>query len=234
MTTCPRDQRFVEGVLDNVRLFADVRPAERAGLARQCWVFEARRGETVSRRNERLPGVFIVGYGLVKLALRTAEKRERVWRIAAAGECFGAPASLLGRASRYEASAVVDAKMVVVPATPLFALIERDARFGRSMVHLLAEHSFNLLAELEAVSLMRSAQRLASDLESHAGPGSGRTEHLPVSKSLVAARLGMKKETLSRLLRKLAAEGLIEVSRREIAILEPEALARLNGVPILP
>jgi CRP-like cAMP-binding protein len=235
MTPLPKDQRFVEGVLGNVRLFADVLPGDLTALARQSRVLEARRGETISRRAERMPGLFIVGYGLVKLALRTVEQRERVWRIVSAGQCFGAPASLLGRASRYEASAVADAKLIVVPSAPVLALMEREARFGRSMVFMLAEHAFDLLAEYEAVTLLRSSQRLASYLESLAEPaaaGGRPTARLPVSKTLVAARLGMKKETLSRLLRKLTAEGLIEVSRRDIAILDPDALARLNGVPI--
>jgi CRP-like cAMP-binding protein len=39
----------------------------------------------------------------------------------------------------------------------------------------------------------------------------------------------VKKETLSRLLRQFAAEGVIEVSRREISILDPDALARLSS-----
>ena len=54
---------------------------------------------------------------------------------------------------------------------------------------------------------------------------------LPVSKTLLAARLDMKKETLSRLLRRLAADGLIKVSGREIAILDRERLERLRGCP---
>ena len=43
---------------------------------------------------------------------------------------------------------------------------------------------------------------------------------LPVSKTVVAARLGLKKETLSRLFRQFADDGLIEVSRRDITILD--------------
>jgi CRP-like cAMP-binding protein len=50
---------------------------------------------------------------------------------------------------------------------------------------------------------------------------------LPVSKTLVAARLGITKETLSRLLRSLAERRLIEVSQREIAILDREALSEM-------
>ena len=50
---------------------------------------------------------------------------------------------------------------------------------------------------------------------------------LPVSKTVVAGMLGVKKETLSRLLRDLSDRRLIAVSRREITILDR---ARLEGV----
>jgi len=48
---------------------------------------------------------------------------------------------------------------------------------------------------------------------------------LPVSKTVVAALLGMKKETLSRLFRQFSSDGLIGMTRREIAILDPQRLA---------
>jgi CRP-like cAMP-binding protein len=52
---------------------------------------------------------------------------------------------------------------------------------------------------------------------------------LPVSKTIVAARLGMKKETLSRLLHQFTADGIIGVARREIAILDRARLASVAG-----
>jgi DNA-binding IclR family transcriptional regulator len=48
-----------------------------------------------------------------------------------------------------------------------------------------------------------------------------------MSKTLLAARLGMKKETLSRLLSDLARQGLIEVSGRDIAIRDAARLREL-------
>jgi hypothetical protein len=45
-----------------------------------------------------------------------------------------------------------------------------------------------------------------------------------VSKTVLAARLGMKKETLSRLLQRLARRGVIEVTRRDITILDRAGL----------
>ena len=219
----------MQGVLANVGLFAGVPPAELASVSRHAWVLAARRGDLLVGADTRLPGVFVVGYGLVKLALRSPDGRERVLRIVTAGQSFGAAAALLGRVPRYEARAVTDGKLIIVPASAMYALMDREPRFSRSVMKSLAQRVVELSAELEAVSLYSSGERLASYLDSLAQPArenGGWTVRLPVSKTLVAARLGMKKETLSRLLRRLSAEGLIEVSRREIAIRDRDALAR--------
>ena len=47
-----------------------------------------------------------------------------------------------------------------------------------------------------------------------------------VSRKVIAELLGMRPETLSRVLRELADAGLVEVSRRHIMIVDPEGLHR--------
>jgi CRP-like cAMP-binding protein len=220
-----QEQRFIEGVVGNLRLFAEAVPAQVAALARYSWVIPARRGELLARRAERLPGLFIVAYGLAKLTLRGHETGERVLRLVGAGQTFGEATALLGRAARYDALALADTKAVVVPSLSLLALMDADARFGRAFAQLLAERKLEMQGEVEAATLQRGTERLARYLTSLAA-GAGRAE-LPVSKTLVAAQLGMKKETLSRLLRQLAAEGVIEVARREISILDAVVLDRI-------
>jgi CRP/FNR family transcriptional regulator, dissimilatory nitrate respiration regulator len=225
MTPNLLEQRFIAGVVGNLRLFAEAPPSQVAALARQSWVVSARRGDLLARRAERLPGLFIVAYGLAKLAMRGRESGERVLRLVGAGQTFGAATALLGRASRYDALALADTKAVVIPSPSLVALMDTDPRFGRTLAFLLAERNLELQGEVEAATLKRGAQRLACYLGSLAA-GAGRAE-LPVSKTLVAAQLGMKKETLSRLLRQLGAERVIEVMRREIVILDAAALDRI-------
>ena len=53
------------------------------------------------------------------------------------------------------------------------------------------------------------------------------TARLAMSKTLLAARLGFKKETLSRLLREFADHGMIAVCGRDIAICDREGLKQL-------
>jgi CRP-like cAMP-binding protein len=199
-----------------------------AALAAHAKTLTARRGDTVVRRGAALPGVLVLESGSVKLSLRSADSEERVLRIVRAGESFGEPTALLAHACLYDAIALTDTALLIVPRAAIFAMLARDARFARRLVLALAERSFAVLSELEAATTQRGAQRLAGYLESlpeRADSNGLRTVDLPVSKTVIAALLGMKKETLSRLLHQFAADGIIGVRRREIAILDRRRLA---------
>jgi len=122
----------------------------------------------------------------------------------------------------------------VVRTMPLrqLARAEDIARAARQLLATVARRSLELLAELESSSLHHSAQRLAVYLgslaESSNGNGDGvRKVRLPETKTLIASRLDMKKETLSRLLRTLACRGLIEVNGADITLLDPAKLAEI-------
>ena len=201
--------------------------AHAAALAPHCKVLSARRGEVIARQGSPLPGVMLMSVGSVKLSLRSAEGEERVLRIAKSGEAFGEPTAMLGKPCLYDAIALTDAKMVIVPASAILSLIGRDRRFARFVVLALSARSYTVLSEFSAATTQRGAQRLAGYLGSlqHKNGSRGPVVQLPVSKTVVAALLGMKKETLSRLFRQFSSEGLIGMTRREIAILDPQGLA---------
>jgi CRP-like cAMP-binding protein len=77
---------------------------------------------------------------------------------------------------------------------------------------------------------MRSgAQRLAAYLGELAEPSTGASceIRLPVPKAVIAAKLDMKKETLSRLLRDLSGAGLITVNGGFITLLDRVKLGQL-------
>ena len=222
------ESRFIAGVLANVELFRGLCPPQLRSLARQCRVLGVKRGALVASRDVRLPGVFALAYGSIQLMLGGAGEQRRVIRLVSPGETFGKATALLGRPSSYDAVALADSKLIVIPCAAVTTLMEREVPFARAMVTALARSNARLLGELEAATLLRSVQRLAGYLDSLAGgsPG-GCTVMLPVSKTVLAARLGVKKETLSRLLRDLADSDVIAVAQRNIAIRDRERLAKL-------
>lgn len=227
------DHRLLQGLLPRLPIFREVAPVNLAAAIKQSWVLAAPRASTLVERGAQFPGVFGLAYGSVKLSLRGQDAEERVLRLVVAGQTFGEAESLLGGAGRSDAIALADSKLIVIPTAVIFGLMERDARFARTLTVVLAERALELVGEVEA-AMQRGAQRLASYLGSlpEAPGGNGHAlVRLPVSKTLVAARLGVKKETLSRLLRQFASAGLIEVSRREIAILDRQRLLQVSSSP---
>jgi CRP/FNR family transcriptional regulator, dissimilatory nitrate respiration regulator len=224
------EQRLIETVLADLRLFRGASAVARAGVAAQCRTLALARGGALARRGERLPGLLALAYGSVKLRIPVNGSRERVIRIVAAGESFGESAALLDRPAPFEPVALANSKVVVIPPAAVFALIECDPLVARGAVLVLAERHLRLVEELHTRAPRRGVQRLASYLEALAEPVAGNGElkaRLPGTKTLAAAQLGMSKETLSRLLRSLAARGVLRVSRREIAIVDRAALAAL-------
>lgn len=200
--------------------------AQAASLVSHGKAFAVGRGAVVLQRGTVPGAAFALNAGTVKLALRGADGEERILRVVNAGESFGEAAAFLARPCPYDAYALTDAQLVSIPPSAIFALLERDRRFARRLVVALAERYCDVLAEFGAATTQRGSERLANYLESlaKAAPASG-TVQLPVSKTVIAALLGMKKETLSRLLHQFAAEGIIEVARREITILDAQKLA---------
>ena len=222
----------IEALVVALPLFADVRRGQLQAVVGRCTTVEARRDVVLARRGEQVPGIFAIGEGSVKLALRSDGTDERVLRVLGPGKTFAQASALLGEPLPYDALALKECRLVVIPTAAVFALIEADARFARQLVLRLAESELELYGEMQSATFQTSAQRLASYLDRLAGTGGACTVQLPFSKTLLASRLGMKKETLSRLLRRFSSAGLIDVTRGEIAIRDRDRLVAAARTPL--
>ena len=190
-----------------------------AELARQARIEHASPGSVVVRRGERLPGLMVVTYGLVKLSMKG--DMERVLRLVGPGETFGEAALFLEQPLPVDVTAVADSALLVVPSVPLLALFDSDPRFARGLLASVCHRLQAIVADFEAATVHGARERLASYIDSLAPADAGpATAQLPAAKSVIAARLGMTKETFSRLLRSFIDAGLISVARREIRLLD--------------
>jgi CRP/FNR family transcriptional regulator len=218
--------RTHDDTLERLPLFRGVAPQKLAALARAARVYELARGEALVHRGEPLPGFCALAAGALKLAVSVPPRGERVLGLVGDAASFGEALALRRKPCSFDVVALADARVIALPVSAIESLVAAVPRFAHNLLELLAERTLELQAELEAGLLQRAPQRLASYLCSLARPaeeGAWRAS-LPVSKTVVAAMLGIKKETLSRLLRDLVERRLIAVSRREIIILDPQAL----------
>jgi len=221
----PRE-RLAAGVVAKLPLFQQVSRAHLDELVRHAKTLYYRRGQVVARRGDPAPGLFAVAYGMVKLVLRSPSGVERVLRLVGPGQTFGEAVLFLERPLPLDVVAVADTRLVLVEAAPLIALTERDARFARSLVASLCQRMHALVCDFEATTMHGAGARLAAYLDALAEePGAARVT-LPAAKKLIAARLGMTKETFSRALHELAHAGLVRVAGREVVLIDREGLGR--------
>jgi len=205
-------------------LFRGTPRTQLAELARRAVLKEAPAGSAVVHRGERLAGLMVVRYGLVKLSMRG--ESERVLRLVGAGDSFGEAALFLDQPLPLDATAVTDTALLVVPAASLLELFDRDPRFARALLTRICQRFQAMVAEFEAATVHGAGERLAAYIESLAPPGGApASAQLPAPKAVIASRLGMTKETLSRLLRTFMDQGLISVAKREIKLLDRARLS---------
>ncbi|HEU4650666.1 MAG TPA: Crp/Fnr family transcriptional regulator [Croceibacterium sp.] len=227
-----QDERaLIERVLAVVPMFRGAPPGQIAAIAAQCHTLNVKRYGVITRGDTLMPGMYAVASGTVQMSLPKPRNERRVMRLIRAGIAFGAVPVLTGRPSPYEARALTKCKLVVIPAGALFAAMDRDPRIAREVLTMVANWCLNLVLDLRTAALPYAAQRLALYLGSlaPAGGAGSSTVRLPTTKTIIASQLDMKKETLSRLLKKLADGGIIAVKRDEITICDRARLSALSS-----
>ena len=128
------------------------------------------------------------------------------------------------------AQALMDSRVLYIAKQSLFAAINGDSAFACRMLAGLSMRLHGLVQDVEDYSLRSSTQRVIGFLLQLAGATASSTTEceLPASKHVIASRLNLTPETLSRILHNLAEFGLITVKGKKITVLDAEQLKRFN------
>jgi CRP-like cAMP-binding protein len=215
--------------LRNLALFRNL-PAEAVErLAAGSSVVRAPSGTTLFSRGNACTGVHVIVYGLVKLAVTSRAGSEKVIDLLGPGQSLGESFIFCDRPHIGFAETVTDSLLVLVGKATLLREVEHTSALAANMLSRLAERVQRYAADLEADALAGGAGRLAAFLLTQTGreePAAGTFEvELPVCKTVLASRLSVTREHLSRLLRQLSEQRLIEVRGRQVRIND---LARLR------
>ncbi len=114
-----------------------------------------------------------------------------------------------------------DTTLLVVPNEDFQALLGEQA-FRAFVFQLFSERIADLMQLIEEVAFRKLDQRLAALLL-------GKGQRLHTTHQQLADELGSVREIVSRLLKGLAEQGLVALSREQIEILDPAGLRRLAG-----
>jgi CRP-like cAMP-binding protein len=217
-------------LISRLPLFEGLEPRMLERLLEPGRVVCPARGQQLFARGERAAWFYVVLVGWVKIFRTTAEGRESVVHVFTRGESFAEAAIFAGGDYPVSASAATPARLLAVPADPFLAVLEEEPRVARNMLAAMSRHLRELVTALEQLQAHSASQRLAAFLLGLVSSDEPAVDlHLPIDKGLIAARLAMKPETLSRALASLREEGL-EVSGERVRVPDVEHLRRLANV----
>jgi CRP-like cAMP-binding protein len=213
-------------VLVRVPLFAGLRARNLADLLAAASMRSFSRNALLFAEGDPARQFYVVLDGWVQLYRQTPDGRESMIALFARGESFAEAVMFLGGTFPVSGAVLDEARLLVIPADTFRRALESDNELCFKMMASMAVHLRRLVGQVEQLTVRSSSERVAEFLLKLAGEGAeSAIVHLPYDKGLVAARLGMQPETLSRALAKLRSLG-VETKGRRVAIRDFEALRR--------
>ena len=174
--------------------------------ARKC---DFDRGATVFLQGEQASAIYIVAEGWVKLYRISPNGAEAVVAVFTKGSSFGEAVAFRHDVYPVNAEAVTDCSLIRINADTIIGLIRESPEIAISILSATFLHLQGLVAQVEQLKSHTGIQRLAEFLLELAGATHGFCEvTLPYDKVLIAGRLGMKPESLSRAFARLREYGV--------------------------
>ena len=202
----------------------DVERLDRLMFARR----RVKMGEALFRQGEAFQFVYAVRSGTFKSGNAMQDGREQVTGFHLAGDVLGLDGLADGRHAS-EAIALEDSEICAIPYRQLAELAARNPNMQRALTQMLSRQ---IVGEQRAMMLLASLsaeERVASFVlgisrRMEARGYSSREFHLRMSRAEIGSYLGLTLETVSRAFSSLQQQGLVEVAKKHIRILDLDTL----------
>ena len=187
-------------------------------------------GETLFQQHDLAECFWFVDQGRVKLHVLSADGAEKLVEVIPSGQTFAEAVMFMER-TRYPvtATALEASTLLAVDNQSFREYLMDHPRCAMAMLGRLSQRLHSRLGDLSRLSLKSADDRLVSWLVARL-PEDAEEQcriELEMPKALLASRLGILPETLSRALHRLGKRGLIRNSRGHIDVLDAPALRRL-------
>ena len=209
-----------------IPFFSGVEPAQVEAMLRGAFLQRFPAHVELIQTGEPADFLHVIVEGTVEM-FSGHRDRETTLGVCGPGDSFILAAVLFDRPYLQSARALVASRILMVPADAVRQAFAADAGFARAVAENLASAYRGVIKELKNQKLRSGLERLANWLLTHdAETGSKGQFDLPFDKRVLAARLGMAPEVLSRSFAALAAYHVV-VQGPSIALRDTAALRKL-------
>lgn len=170
---------------------------------------------------------FVVLDGRVNLFALTETGDQSVIEVFDAVSTFAEAAMFSSGKFPLNCEVVAGSRLVHIPAAPFMRRLSENRQLAFHLMSGLSRWQLRMIHEITELKSKSPGQRLASFLLALAKNCEGSAQlRLPITKAVLASRIGIAPESLSRALGRLKAVG-VESHGREVVLTDLDALRRL-------
>lgn len=212
-------------------LFAGLSDEDYASIVSESELHTLSAGQTLFAQGKEASAVYWVGEGMIKLTRTSPQGDEKVIELISPGRFF-AEAMVFTTGAGYPVNAIaqIPTRVVAIDSERLRVWLSGSVDRCFRVLSGMSLRLHKLINDIERLTLMKGADRLLQYLVDHSEPDDeGRTVvELEAPKQVIASRIGVKPETLSRLLHKLADQGCVKLDGGRLFITDIERMRQVQ------
>ncbi|MEE8192035.1 MAG: Crp/Fnr family transcriptional regulator [Gemmatimonadales bacterium] len=174
--------------------------------------------------------LYVVLSGEVKVVLIGEDGREVILSILRGGDFFGEMSLIDDQPRSAHVIATEASNLMVLRRDEFRECLEQTPRIALGLLRALSRRLRRADDKIGGLVLLDVTGRVARVLLELADEHDGERVPRKITHHMLAQMIGSSRETVSRTLRELADKGLIQVSRKDIAILDRPRLEDLAGL----
>ena len=203
-------------------------PDQKEALISSSTILKFRRGETIIKQGTLASQIMFLEEGMAKLNFMEADK-DTTFSFATNGDFIGLMCSFVQKRLEFSAIAITNATVRIIDREVFENSIKENGKFAVYIVKLMSELTNGVVHTLISLSHKNVNGALSTLLLSLSRVYASDTFQIPFTRDEMAAALGYSKESIINTLSEFHRDKIINISGRNLVILQPETLKIISA-----
>jgi CRP/FNR family transcriptional regulator len=210
-----------------VPLFRSLPQKQKEEVAKLVVQHQYVKGDMIYMAGDSVGHFLILEAGQIKISQAAANGKEQLLKVMQPGDFDGEASLFNGNQRNVTATALVNSNVCQIEQDAFQNLLKASSQLAIKLLATMSQQISDLQEEKTLASTTDTTGKLAKYLlETSAGLGTAQFK-LPLKKKDIATYLGTTPETISRIFKQLATDGIIASSRSQVTILDEDRLVDL-------
>ena len=214
--------------LERIAFFKDTPDIDFEKFDRRCSWKRYEGAEVVVDYEDLTTDVYFIISGEVRVLIRTAAGKEIILGELRTGQFFGELAAIDAVKRSANVTSLINTELCIMPSSVFREIIYTSRESCEKVFRLLTGRVRELNARLAEHSIFDLKHRLYSEMMRLSAPRPGHEHERvitpPPFHHVIAARIGCRREQVTRELSLLQGEGILDKTRGALVLLRPEIL----------